>query len=169
LVLEGRPDIRFEVKAPEDLPAMVGDLHKLSQMGRFLFEESRSVLKTGGEIEVILSPTDGGREIEVVFIDNGDPVPEEDLARLFDPFYIRANIPEELGTNLMACYLTVFHHGGTIRAERSVDGRNVVVFSLPVEPVAASETDADAGRRPLWRLADFSGYEPRAAGAILVS
>jgi len=169
MVLEGRPDIRFAVNAPENLPGMVGDLHKLSQMARFLFEESRSVLKSGGEIEVFLSPTDGGRDIEVVFIDNGDPVPEEDLARLFDPFYIRANIPEELGTNLMACYLTVFHHGGTIRAERSVDGRNVVVFSLPVEPVAASETDADTGRRPLWRLADFSGYEPRAAGAILVS
>ncbi len=57
----------------------------------------------------------GGRTLETTFIDNGDPVPEEDLGRLFDPFYVRANTPEELGTNLMACYLTVFHHGGAIR------------------------------------------------------
>jgi CheY-like chemotaxis protein len=169
LVLQGRPDIHFQVTAPDDLPEMVGDHQKLSQMSRFLFEEARSVLKTGGEIEVFLSAIDGGRDIQVVFLDNGDPVPEEDLARLFDPFYVRANLPEELGTNLMACYLTVFHHGGTIRAERSTDGRNAVIFSLPVAPEPENDDEAEAGPRLLWRLADFSNRDLRAAGAILPS
>ncbi len=169
LVLQGRPDIQFEIKAPEDLPEMVGDLQKLSQMARFLFEESRSVLRFGGDIEVFLSAIDGGSDIQVVFLDNGDSVPEEDLARLFDPFYVRANLPEELGTNLMACYLTVFHHGGTIRAERSTDGRNAVILSLPVAPEPENDVESKSGAQFFWRLADFSNRDLRAAGAILPS
>jgi signal transduction histidine kinase len=148
---------------------MVGDLQKLSQMARFLFEESRSVLRFGGDIEVFLSAIDGGSDIQVVFLDNGDSVPEEDLARLFDPFYVRANLPEELGTNLMACYLTVFHHGGTIRAERSTDGRNAVILSLPVAPEPENDVESESGAQFFWRLADFSNRDLRAAGAILPS
>jgi len=169
LVLQGRPDIRFKVEGPDDLPLITGDSQKLSQMSRFLFEEARSILKRGGEIEVFLSAIDGGRDVQVVFLDNGDPVPDADLPRLFDPFYVRANQPEELGTNLMACYLTVFHHGGTIRAERSTDGRNAVIFSLPVAPESDGDEESEASPRLLWRLADFSNRDLRAAGAILPS
>lgn len=169
LVLQGRPDIRFKLEAPEDLPLIQGDAQKLAQMARFLFEEARSVLKRGGEVEIFLSSIDGGRDVQVVFLDNGDPVPEQDLPRLFDPFYVRANQPEELGTNLMACYLTVFHHGGTIRAERAADGRNAVIFSIPVSPESAGDDDLEPTPRMLWRLADFSSRDLRAAGAVLPS
>ncbi len=162
IVLQGRPDIRLHIHAPDDLPRLSGDAPKLAQMARFLFEESRSSLKRGGDIEVHLSVAGEGGGIETVFIDNGDPVPEEDLARLFDPFYIRPNQPEEFGTNLMACYLTIFHHGGSIRAERTRDGRNALVFTLPLAPSRDEEEQGDGpGSRTLWRLADFSGRDIR--------
>jgi len=165
MVLAGRDDIRCTVKAPEDLPLIAGDSQKLSQMARFLFDEAKSTLRRGGSVEVRVEAVDAGRAIETTFIDSGDPVPEEDLARLFDPFYVRANKPEELGTNLMACYLTVFHHGGMIRAERTADGRNALIFTLPVSP----HEEAEPGEAPrmLWRIADFSHHDLRPAGAIL--
>jgi signal transduction histidine kinase len=170
LVLQERADIRFEVQAPEGLPGINGDPRKLSQMARFFFEESRSTLKRGGEIVVRFQLLNEGSTLETTFIDNGDPVPEDDLARLFDPFYVRANTPEELGTNLMACYLTVFHHGGAIRAERTEDGRNAIIFTLPVAPVTEED---DAGPEPsprhLWRLADFSHRDLRSASAAALT
>lgn len=169
LVLEERPDLKVTYHIPECLPRMTGDREKLSQLGRFLFEETRGTLKEGAEIEVRLEPLDSSAAIELTFIDNGDPVPQEDLARLFDPFYVRPNRPEELGTNLMACYLTVFHHGGTIRAERTTDGRNALVIVLPVEPVRDEEDEIEASPRHLWRLADFSHRDNRPAMAALIS
>lgn len=170
LVLQGRSNIRFAIRAPQDLPTITGDQRKLSQMARFFFEESRSTLKRGGEIEVRFEMVNGGRTLETTFIDNGDPVPEEDLARLFDPFYVRANTPEELGTNLMACYLTVFHHGGAIRAERTADGRNAIIFTLPTAPVPDEEEEGvDPSPRQLWRLADFSHRDIRSGSAALTS
>lgn len=170
LVLQGRKDIRFAIHAPGDLPLICGDGQKLSQMARFLFLESRSTLRHGGEIEVFFELIDGGRTLLSTFVDNGDPVPEEDLARLFDPFYVRANTPEELGTNLMACYLTVFHHRGAIRAERTEDGRNAIRFTLPTTATPVEEEeDAEPSSRQLWRLADFSERDIRPTSAGLPS
>lgn len=165
IVLSGRDDIRFSVESDDELPLIAGDAQKLAQLARFLFEESRTTLKRGGVIEIHVKAVDEGAAIETTFVDSGDPVPEEDLARLFDPFYVRANKPEELGTNLMACYLTVFHHGGMIRAERTADGRNALVFTLPVS--SEEEFEPTEAPRMLWRIADFSQNDLRPVGATL--
>src|SRR5690606_27333811 len=144
--------IPFTVREDTTIPPLVGDPQKLAQMGRFLFEESRSTLPKGGAVEVRLAAIDDGATVEVTFIDNGELIPEVDLERLFDPFFVRSNKPEELGTNLMACYLTVYHHGGTIRAARTTDDRNAVIFTLPVVPI--EDPDMDYSRR-LGRVANF--------------
>ncbi len=161
--------VKVAYHIPDSLPLVTGDREKLSQLGRFLFEETRTTLTAGSEVEVRMETLDDGAAIEIAFIDNGEPVPQEDLARLFDPFYVRPSRPEELGTNLMACYLTVFHHGGTIRAERTADGRNALVIVLPVVPVRDEEEDLETSPRQLWRLADFSHRDTRPAMAALIS
>lgn len=167
MVLEKEPEITFTIGEYTPIPSLVGDAQKLAQMARFLFEESRSTLRKGGEIEVRLNAIDDGATIETTFIDSGELIPEADLERLFDPFFVRQSKPEELGTNLMACYLTVYHHGGTIRAERTADGRNAVIFTLPVVPV--EDPDTDYSRRLLGRIADFTRHDLRPAVAALTA
>jgi signal transduction histidine kinase len=167
MVLEQCPHITFTIGDDREIPLLVGDPQKLAQMGRFLFEESRSTLRKGGTIEVRFAAIDDGASIETTFIDSGELIPEADLERLFDPFFVRQSKPEELGTNLMACYLTVYHHGGAIRAERTADGRNAVIFTLPVVPV--DDPDTDYSRRLLGRIADFSRHDLRPAVAALTA
>jgi K+-sensing histidine kinase KdpD len=167
IVLENSPQISFKIVETAGLPFIVGDQQKLAQMGRFLFEETRTTLRKGGNIEVRFSLVDEGASVETTFIDSGELIPDEDLERLFDPFFVRRNKPEELGTNLMACYLTVFHHGGTIRAERTDDGRNAVIFTLPVVPV--EDLNTDYSRRLLGRIADFGRHDSRPAVAALTA
>lgn len=166
LVLAERSDIGFVVLAPHDLPTISGDARKLAQLARFLFEEARSSLADGGEIEVRLGSIQEGRGVEVTFIDNGPPLPDEDLARVFDPFCLRPDRSEEPGTRLMACYLTVFHHGGAIRAERTEDGRNALLFSLPVESPLSAAAGTGASPGDLWRLADFDRRDTRPSTAL---
>jgi len=167
IVLENSPQISFKIEEAAGLPRIVGDPQKLAQMGRFLFEETRTTLRKGGSIEVRFDMVDDGASIETTFIDSGELIPEADLERLFDPFFVRQNKPEELGTNLMACYLTVYHHGGTIRAERTDDGRNAVIFTLPVVPV--EDLNTDYSRRLLGRIADFGRHDLRPAVAALTA
>jgi hypothetical protein len=70
----------------------------------------------------------------------------------------------------MACYITVFHHGGAIRAERTADGRNAIIFTLPTAPAPDEEEEGvDPSPRQLWRLADFSHRDIRSGSAALTS
>ncbi len=165
VVLEGHPEIRFSLTVEGEPPVITGDAKRIAQMSRFLFEDSRSTLKNGGEIEIRISSLRDGGMVETSFIDNGELLPMDDLARVFDPFFVRSNKPEELGTHLMACYLTVFQHGGWIRAERTEDGRNAVIFSLPKETPKRRKVE---GSRPYMnRMAESSGHNLRSASAEL--
>ncbi|MEX2580909.1 MAG: hybrid sensor histidine kinase/response regulator [Verrucomicrobiales bacterium] len=137
IVLEGCPEVRFQVEATGEVPAVAGDRQKIGQMARLLFQEARSSLKDGGDIEIRVNAAGDASSVRITFIDSGPLIPESDLERLFDPFFVRSDKPEELGTNLMACYLTVFHHGGSIRAKRTSDDRNSVIITLPVKPTSA--------------------------------
>ncbi len=161
---------RFRMIVSHDVPKISGDRQKLSQMARFLFEEARTNLREENEVEVRVTKSIDEEGIDVAFIDDGPPIPEEELARIFDPFYVRMNQPEELGINLLACYLTVFQHGGMICAKQAPDGRNSILFSLPCIPNRSSETEGlDSAHQTLWRLADFSDRDARSASAALSS
>lgn len=136
IVLEGRGGIGLALHADGEIPTISGDGQRLGQMFRLLFQEAKSAIRSHGSIEVQLSSNEGNGGIRAIILNDGDPIPDEDLDHLFDPFYVRMNKPEDIGTNLLACYLTAFHHGGTIRAFRAGDGRNGIEVILPSEPPA---------------------------------
>jgi len=151
MVLGDREGVAFSLVCEEEIPAMTGDQQKLNHMARMLFHEVAVNVKGEGTVHVTIGmerdSMTGRESIRVRCEDDGDPISEGDTNRLFDPFFVREDKPDELGTNLMACYLTVFFHGGSIEAERTDAGRNVIRFTLPVQP---SETgDADTARRLL--------------------
>lgn len=131
IMIEKESNISLKINSEPGQPLIAGDANKLSQMARLFFQEGRTNLNSGGEIEVLIRPDTKLDGFSISFIDNGEPIAKEDLNCLFDPFYVRADKPNEFGMNMVACYLTVFHHGGTMRACHLADGRNAIVFSLP--------------------------------------
>ena len=166
-VLGADSEICFSVQETNSVPLIDGDVQKIAQMGRFLFEEAKSDMANGGEIEVLLAATEDRETVEISFLDSGKPLPELELERLFDPFFIRQSKPEELGTNLMACYLTAFYHGGSIHATRTGDGRNAIVVRLPVN--RSADVTTEMSRRILDRVADFSHHDLRPYGAAVTA
>ncbi len=133
-------EVSFSLDMDDNVPTVTGDLRKLSQMARLLIQEGKSNITGAGSVDVSISSfqdqSTGQEMIQVSCVDDGKSIGEgEELERLFDPFYVRPHQPEEYGTNLMACYLTVFHHGGRINAERLHDsGKNAITFVIPSSP-----------------------------------
>tara|TARA_R110002096_G_scaffold142779_1_gene298292 strand:+ start:3327 stop:4568 length:1242 start_codon:yes stop_codon:yes gene_type:complete len=157
-------DVIYDIE--NHLPEISGDGQKIGQMARLLFLEAKSSLSAGGTIEVTMrsSTSDGGIRISV--IDDGDLIPEEDLKHIFDPFFVRSERPEDIGTNMMACYLTAYHHGGAIRAKRNFDDRNIVEIALPKQP--PSEERSQRSRQILNQFAEFESPQG-SNGTILPS
>ncbi len=152
LVLGQDTGVEVEYQVNELIPNISGDTQKLGQMARLLFQEAKSSLGEEGNIEVRFSNTPAG-DVQIVFVDNGQLIPDDELKHLFDPFFVRSERPEELGTNMMACYLTIYHHGGAIKARRTRDGRNAIEISLPLNP--PGEERVQRSRQVLNQFAEF--------------
>lgn len=131
IMLDEDCNISLEFTGQTQGALLSGDAAKLSQMARLFFQEAKTNLSGGGSIEIAIGVAETNDAYTISFIDDGEPIAKEDLNRLFDPFYVRADKPSEFGMNMVACYLTVFHHGGTMDACVLPDGRNAIVFSLP--------------------------------------
>lgn len=152
LVLGQETEIKVEFEVNELIPKISGDSQKLGQMARFLFQEAKSSLGEEGKIEVRFSNKPAG-DVQIIFVDDGQPIPEEQLKHLFDPFFVRSERPEDLGTNMMACYLTTYHHGGSIKARRTRSGRNAIEIVLPLNP--QTEERLHRSRQVLSQFAEF--------------
>lgn len=165
IVAQSDAPVSVSIKADESTPKISGDAQKISQMARLLFQEAISSLHDGGEIEVRISEDEDSKNaVRIQFIDNGSLIPSAHHDRLFDPFFVRSDKPQELGTNLVACYLTVFYHGGRIWAEHTKDGRNAIEIILPVTPPKEQPV---LGVRNLFCQTSKADYSAKACETIL--
>ena len=65
-------------------------------------------------------------------MDNGNGLKEEDLTRVFDPFFTTREVGQGTGLGLSVCYGIVREHGGQITARNRAQGGAVFTIELPV-------------------------------------
>jgi len=102
--------------------------------------------KAQGEITVTTRWQGEPDRILIEVADNGSGLKDEDLARVFDPFFTTSEVGQGTGLGLSVCYGIVSEHGGTITARNSTDSGAVFTVELPV--MAQSLATAAAGLTP---------------------
>jgi signal transduction histidine kinase len=99
---------------------------------------------TGSTVMVTLRETHDHYEIAI--IDSGPGVPEEELPRIFEPFYRASNGSEEAGggtgVGLAITANAVHRHGGTVTAINRKDGGLEVVLKLPKPKISSLKSSA---------------------------
>ena len=135
----------FEI--PSDLPALKVDESKFNRLIELLFRDAIISLDSGNTLSVeaqAVGESNSESEIKLTVSDDGPGLPEDAVASLFDPFFLRADKPQEFGINLMACYFIVYHHGGRIEVDsRRGEGVKMDIF-LPLKPKPlAAENDSE--------------------------
>ena len=102
-------------------PAFSGDLKWTAEAVENIIKNCMEHTPPGGKIRVT------GREnavfSELVFEDNGEGIPEEDLSHLFERFYKGKNSSEEsVGIGLALAHMIVTKQRGTLKAENAAAG-----------------------------------------------
>ena len=104
-----------------------------------------------GEI-VITTRLEGEPDRIVVDVaDNGSGLKEEDLTRVFDPFFTTREVGQGTGLGLSVCYGIVREHGGHITARNRSTGGAEFTVELPVMAeslIAASSSSAETRPMP---------------------
>jgi len=114
-----------------EAPVLVlGIEHKLQQVFLNLFLNAKDAMPKGGWLSVRTS-TDGDRGVAEV-ADTGSGIPNEYLARIYDPFFTTKAMNQGTGLGLSITYGIVREHEGSIDCESQVGQGTRFVLSLPL-------------------------------------
>jgi two-component system NtrC family sensor kinase len=84
--------------------------------------------------------------VEIAIIDTGCGIPQENLQRIFDPFFTSKGTGKGTGLGLSVSHGIVSAHGGTIKVESMLGEGSTFHVYLPVDPPAGETESAGGGR-----------------------
>lgn len=102
--------IEVEIKCPDTLPRVRIDRDQMKQAFFNVIRNAYQAMPDGGRLAVVMTHTD--QHLVVSFRDTGVGIRQEDLGRIFDPYYTTK--AEGTGLGLMVVQRIVQEHGGQI-------------------------------------------------------
>lgn len=85
-----------------------------------LLSNALHAVGTGGEICVSVRRDSSQGEVAIAFQDNGRGIPNDDLHKIFNPFFTTKPSTEGTGLGLALCQKTVSEHGGRLEVSSEV-------------------------------------------------
>ncbi len=121
--------ITLERKIDSPAPVVQARQEELRQVFLNLLMNSRDFTPPGGKIRVALSHNNGSLEIE--FTDSGVGIPEENLKKIFVPFYTTKERGKGTGLGLSICRRIILEHRGNIEVRNAKGGGASFLIRLP--------------------------------------
>jgi len=116
----------------KDLPAVLGDETQISQVLVNIVVNAFHAMPNGGRchIAAVRREADGKSWVEIAVEDSGVGIPQQELPRLFEPFYTTKSSGTGLG--LAIAYRIMQDHGGTIQVSSVPGSGTMVVTRFPL-------------------------------------
>lgn len=141
-VVEHQPifeSVNFVKHLAPDLPAIQADPAQLKQVFVNLFNNAAEAKGDGGTITLSTRPIDGSF-VEIKVSDTGCGIPEEDLGKLFTPFFTTKALGKGTGLGLSIVYGIIKMHKGQITAQSEVGQGTTFTITLPIKMYKESST-----------------------------
>lgn len=136
--LKGNP-VKIEYSLPSGLWPVEVDLGQISQVFQNLLLNASQAMPEGGMVKIsacneVLPPENGmmlrpGNYVKVMVEDEGIGIPEENLTKVFDPYFTTKKHGSGLG--LASSYYIIKHHGGYIGVSSQVGSGSTFYIYLP--------------------------------------
>ncbi len=115
----------------DSIPDTVMDANKMEQAFTNLMLNAMDAMPGGGSLTVESGISPGGDEVRLVFADTGCGIPDEELSRIFDPFYTTKGAGGT-GLGLSVTYGIIEQHGGRIDVKSRVGEGTVFTVFIPL-------------------------------------
>jgi len=156
LTLSGS-NIKCTFTFPGDLWQVEIDEEQIRQVIHNVVMNAKETMPRGGKIKIragniTLSPEDTvplpeGDYVKISVEDHGGGIPEEDISRIFDPYFTTKEIGnvKGMGLGLAICYSIIKNHGGFMTAESQPSVGTTIHIYLP----AYKEETHATGEKPV--------------------
>ena len=144
--LADKKSIRLRFDAPDDLPGLVADGMRVSQVLTNLV--GNAIKFSGEKTEVSVSVTPEGRELIFCVQDQGPGIADEDLGKLFQKFQqVDSSHTRKVGGTGLGLFISrgiIEGHGGRVYVESEAGRGSRFYFRLPLDPAALGIGAAEA-------------------------
>ncbi len=129
-----RHGTQIVVALPENLPRIFVDRIMIEQV---LLNLMKNAIEAMAEMPVerrilrLEAQPNGERQMEITVSDQGHGLAEEDIERIFAPFYTTK--PEGMGIGLAICRSIIEFHQGRLWVESRREGGTIFRFTVPIE------------------------------------
>lgn len=125
---------RIEVitEFPEALPSIHADRQQLRQVFLNLVTNASDAMPEGGRLTVRAHPDLPEERVVVEFADNGEGIAENELKKIWQPFYTSKPEGKGTGLGLPICSRIVEEHGGEISLQSKLGKGTTVRVALPI-------------------------------------
>jgi len=146
-------DIEVRTELDRELPQAWVDADLIRQVIMNMLVNAQQAIEDRGSITVrtrrVAKAAEAGAAptpmAEISIIDTGCGIPQQNLKRIFDPFFTSKEVGKGTGLGLSVSHGIVSAHGGFIEVESTVGESSTFRVYLPFEPPAG---DADPGAGP---------------------
>jgi len=114
-----------------DLPTIQADPAQLQQVFVNLLNNAAEAMTKGGTITLATRPVDG-QWVEIKVSDTGYGIPDENLGKLFTPFFTTKALGKGTGLGLSIVYGIIKMHRGQIAVQSQVGQGTTFTLMLPV-------------------------------------
>jgi signal transduction histidine kinase len=126
--------IRVQDELASRLPAIQGNAGRLQQVFLNLFLNAKDAMPRGGTLRV---STANGDSVSVVISDSGTGIAQENIQRIYDPFFTTKTAPQDgqrrgTGLGLSVTYGIIQEHAGKIRVESTPNEGTTFYLDFPL-------------------------------------
>ncbi len=149
-------DIEITMDLDRELPPVWVDADQIKQVIMNMLVNAQHAIEEKGSITIRTrrAPEAMGPEpdakavpmVELAIIDTGCGIPEQNLKRIFDPFFTSKELGKGTGLGLSVSHGIVSAHGGSIKVESVVGEGSAFHVYLPVDPAAGNTDSTGSGR-----------------------
>ena len=138
-------DIEISVDLDRTLPQIWIDADQIKQVVMNMLVNAQHAVEEKGSITVTTrrakdpraAATEDKPMVAISIVDTGCGIPEENLRRIFDPFFTSKDVGKGTGLGLSVSHGIIEAHGGLIEVESKVGEGSTFRVYLPLTPPAA--------------------------------
>ncbi|MBS3741424.1 MAG: GHKL domain-containing protein [Candidatus Cloacimonetes bacterium] len=130
-------NIKVKRKLDKNLPDIYADASQLHQIVVNLVVNAIQSMHKGGELTISTKASD--HMISLTVKDNGEGIAEENIDKIFNPFFTTKDIGEGTGIGLSVVHGIVKSHSGSISVASKLDEGTTFEVKLPVKEEETNE------------------------------
>jgi nitrogen fixation negative regulator NifL len=120
-----------------NMPKIWGDANQLEQVFLNLISNAKDAMEKSDRkreltITISLLHHNGWNDVEIVVRDTGTGIPQDNVEKIFEPFFSTKEVGKGTGLGLSICYGIIEAHGGRIEVESKLEEGTTFRVTLPV-------------------------------------